>query len=68
MAEKTYKVPDVSCDHCVKAIKDELFRIDGVDAIDVDIASKLVTVTHDERVTDDQLLAGLDEAGYDVAR
>lgn len=68
MAEKTFKVPDVSCDHCVKAIKDELFKINGVETIDVDISSKLVTVVHDDRVTDEQLVAGIDEAGYDVAR
>jgi copper chaperone len=67
MTEKTFKVPDVSCEHCVKAIKDELTKIDGVDTIDVDIPSKLVTVRHDERVTDEQLIAGLDEAGYDIA-
>lgn len=68
MAEKTFKVPDVSCEHCVKAIKDELTKINGVEAIDVDISSKLVTVVHDGQVTDEQLVAGLDEAGYDVAR
>lgn len=68
MAEKTFKVPDVSCEHCITAIKGELSKIEGVDAIDVDISSKLVTVVHNGQVTDEQLVAGLDEAGYEVAK
>lgn len=67
MAEKTFLVPDVSCDHCVSAIQGELLKIDGVDVVDVDIASKRVTVKHDGKVTDEQLVTGLDEAGYDIA-
>ena len=67
MAETIFKVPDVSCEHCVTAIKGELTQIDGVESVDVDIASKLVTVHHDGQVTDRQLVTGLDEAGYDIA-
>lgn len=67
MAETMFKVPDVSCEHCVTAIKGELEKIDGVDTVDVDIASKLVTVQHNGQVTDQRLVEGLDEAGYDVA-
>lgn len=68
MAEKTFKVPDVSCEHCVKAIRDELEKITGVETVDVDISSKLVTVRHNGDVSDQQLVAGLDEAGYEIAR
>lgn len=67
MAEKTFKVPDVSCDHCVSAIQGEMMKIDGVDLVDVDIASKRVTVKHDGNVTDEQMASALDEAGYDIA-
>ena len=67
MAEKTFKVPDVSCDHCVTAIRGELSKIDGVDNVDVDIASKMVTVQHNGQVSDEQLVAGLDEAVYEIA-
>jgi copper chaperone len=67
MTETTFKVPDVSCEHCITAIKGELTQIDGVDSVVVDIASKLVTVHHNGKVTDQQLVAGLDEAGYEIA-
>lgn len=67
MVEKTYKVPDVSCEHCVAAIRGELEKISGVDQVVVDIASKRVTVRHDGTVTEEQITAGFDEAGYEIA-
>lgn len=67
MTEKTYNVPDVSCEHCVAAVQRELSKIDGVEAITVDLDHKTVTVQAAADVTDQQIIAGLDEAGYDVA-
>ncbi len=67
MAVHVYRVPDVSCEHCVKAITDELGKIDGVSKVDVNLSSKLVTVEADERVPDSALRSGIDEAGYDIA-
>jgi copper chaperone len=67
MVERTYRVPDVSCQHCVSAITSELSKIDGVSAVHVDIEQKVVTVQADESVSDEQLREGIDEAGYDVA-
>ena len=67
MAEQVYRVPDVSCEHCVRAITDELKKLPGVERVGVDLKTKLVTVRHDESVSDGQLRAGIEEAGYDVA-
>ncbi len=67
MAEQTYRVPDVSCEHCVRAINDELTKLPGVEQVDVDLASKRVTVRHDGSVSDAQLREGIAEAGYDIA-
>jgi copper chaperone len=67
MVERTYRVPDVSCQHCVSAITSELTKIDGVSSVNVDIDRKIVTVQADESVTDQQLREGIDEAGYEVA-
>ncbi len=64
---KTFNVPDMSCDHCVRAITTELSAIQGVAEVNVDLDQKTVTLTIDETVTDDQIVAGLDEAGFDVA-
>lgn len=67
MTTQTYQVPDVSCDHCVRAITDELTKLPGVRQVGVDIDTKRVTVEHDGSVSDQQLRDGIEEAGYDIA-
>ncbi len=67
MTTELYRVPEVSCGHCVKAITDELTKISGVSNVNVDLEAKTVTVTHDGSVTDAQLREGIAEAGYDIA-
>ncbi|MDI3341209.1 MAG: heavy-metal-associated domain-containing protein [Sphaerobacter sp.] len=67
MAKRTYRVPDVSCEHCVAAITQELTKIPGVETVQVDLGSKLVTVEAADSVTDAQLRAGIEQAGYDIA-
>lgn len=67
MSVHVYRVPDVSCEHCVKAITGELTKIEGVHAVDVDLETKLVTVDSAESVSDAQLRTGIDEAGYEIA-
>jgi len=67
LTEQTYSVPDVSCEHCVRAITEELTKLPGVERVGVDLTTKLVTVRHDESVTDTQLRDGIADAGYDIA-
>ncbi len=67
MTVHVYRVPDVSCEHCVKAINGELTKIDGVSRVDVNLDSKMVTVEAADHVSDTLLRAGIDEAGYDIA-
>lgn len=66
MTEHHYNVPDISCGHCVNAITQELSKIPGVQDVDVNVATKVVTVGADETVTDSQIRAGIEEAGYDI--
>lgn len=67
MTTTTYNVPDVSCEHCVRAVTQEVGKLDGVEDVQVDLDAKTVTVRREDRVTDAQIIAALDEAGYDVA-
>lgn len=60
----TYSVPGVSCDHCVKAITDEVSPLEGVSSVAVDLEAKTVTVAGGD---DGAIRAAIDEAGYDVA-
>ncbi len=67
MSEQVYRVPDVSCDHCVRAITEELTKLSGVTEVDVNLESRLVTVRHDDSVSDEQIREGIADAGYDIA-
>jgi len=67
MAQETYRVPEVSCEHCVRAITDELSPLPGVQDVRVDLETKEVTVHHDGTANPAQLRAGIVEAGYEVA-
>ncbi len=61
---RTYAVPGISCDHCKNAIEGGLAPLHDVDAVEVDVEAKTVTVTGG---TDDAIRAAIDEAGYAVA-
>lgn len=67
MVEKTFLVPDVSCEHCVRAITNELSQIEGIEQVKVDIPTKIVTVRASDAVADATIVAGLGQAGYEVA-
>ena len=62
----TYTVPGISCGHCERAVSEELSRVAGVESVDVDLASKRVTVAGSE-LDDARLWAAIDEAGYEAA-
>jgi copper ion binding protein len=66
MITREYRVPDISCDHCVNAIIKELSKIEGVRNVDVNLAEKVVKVEADDSVADDELREGIQEAGYDI--
>ena len=61
----TYTVPGMTCDHCKHAVTTELQAVSGVAAVDVDLDTKLVSVSG-EGLDDAALRAAIDEAGYEA--
>jgi copper chaperone CopZ len=62
----TLTVPGMTCGHCEAAVKGELTKLANVSSVEVDLDTKLVTVTG----TDLQmapLAAAIDEAGFELA-
>ena len=60
-------VPDISCEHCERAITGALTPVDGVQSVAVDIPGKRVRVAYDEaRVGVDQMKEILAEEEYPV--
>ena len=60
-----YRVDGMSCEHCVVAVTGEVGDVAGVTSVDVDLASKLVTVSG-AAIDDAAVVAAIDEAGYDA--
>ena len=67
MATDTISVPEVHCDHCVRSIEGAIGPMGGVDTATVDLDARTVTVTHDDTVSRDDLVAVIEEQGYEVA-
>lgn len=61
----TYTVVGMSCAHCEQAVKDELARVAGVQAVEVDLPSGTVAVTGN--MEDEDVRAAVHKAGYEVA-
>ena len=62
----TYTVPALHCGHCKASVTEELSEVDGVEAVDVDLDTKLVVVTG-PGLSDAALRAAIEEAGYEAA-
>ena len=67
--ETILSVPDVSCQHCVKAINEALSKLSGVEKVVTDIPSKTIHLRYDSnQLSMQQVEAALDDAGYAVAK
>ena len=60
----TFTVTGMTCDHCRRAVTEEIAAVDGVASVAVDLATGTVTVTADRPVDRADISAAVDEAGY----
>ena len=65
--ELTYVVAGMSCGHCRVAVTEEVSKVAGVNAVDVDLVTNLVRV-HGTDVDEAAVVAAIDEAGYDAVQ
>jgi copper chaperone len=66
MTAMTYAVTGMTCEHCVRAVTEELARLGGVTEVTVELApggESKVTVTSDAPLPEEAVSAALDEAG-----
>jgi len=66
MTETTYLVTGMTCGHCAAAVTEEVSAIPGVAGVEVSVEAGTVVVRGDG-VSEDQVRAAVDEAGYAVA-
>lgn len=58
------KIPNISCNHCVMTIKNELSEIRGVKSVEGDAEKKQVDIEFDEPASLDQIREKLKEINY----
>ncbi|MGB2568955.1 heavy-metal-associated domain-containing protein [Micromonospora citrea] len=66
MVTTTYQVKGMTCGHCVNSVSTEVSAIQGVQDVQVDLATGRVTVTSESPLDTDSVRAAVDEAGYDL--
>jgi copper chaperone len=60
----TYTVIGMTCGHCIKAVTDEITHLEGVAAVNIELASGAVTVTSADPLPREAVAEAVDEAGY----
>lgn len=59
------KVEGMSCQHCVMAVSNALFAIEGVENVQIQLDAKAVFV-QGENLSEKAIRDAIDEAGYDL--
>ena len=67
MAKQTFSIPNISCGHCVNAIKSELSELDGVKMVDGNPEAKNIEVEYDAPASEEQIKDTLKEINYPAA-
>jgi len=65
----TMKAPDISCEHCVATVKKTAGQFPGVQAVDADAETKIVTLTYDPATVNlAEVEEALAEEGYPIQK
>jgi copper chaperone len=64
MATKTFRVPNISCHHCVMTIKREVGELEGVVSVNADAETKTVSVEWESPATWEGITSLLTEINY----
>ena len=66
-ATADYAVTGMTCEHCVASVTEEVQEIAGVTDVAVDLASGSLRVSSDEPISDADVKAAVEEAGYQLS-
>ncbi len=62
-----FHVEGMSCSHCEDSVKKAVAAVAGVSGVEVDLAAKSVTVSHNG-IAVEVISNAIEEQGYDVVR
>jgi copper chaperone len=60
-------VPDISCEGCKTTLEGALGPVRGIEAVEVDVAGRLVDVVHEPSLDAAELERLIEDQGYEVA-
>jgi copper chaperone CopZ len=67
MGKKTFSIPNISCGHCVMAIKNELSELDGIKMVEGNPEAKRIDIEWEAPITEDKIKETLKEINYPAA-
>lgn len=65
VTEQVYTVEGMTCGHCQTSVTEEVSQVPGVASVDVDLATKQVTV-RGQALDDSAIRRAITEAGYEA--
>jgi copper chaperone len=64
---RTWIVTGMTCEHCVASVTEEVSDLPGVRGVSVELATGRLTLEAAPELTDDEVRAAVEEAGYRLA-
>jgi len=64
LEKNTLKIPNISCGHCVNAIKNELIEINGIKSVEGNPGDKSITIEWETPATLETIKNKLKEINY----
>jgi copper chaperone len=65
----TLRAPDISCEHCVATVKKTVGQFPGVQSVEADAETKIISLTFDPMQADlSKIEEALEEEGYPVEK
>ncbi len=67
MTTVTYKIPNISCGHCIHTVQSEVSELAGVKSVIADIEKKEAVITFEPPASEEKIKGLLAEINYPVA-
>ncbi|MFA9376486.1 MAG: heavy-metal-associated domain-containing protein [Lachnotalea sp.] len=64
--KKKILIEGMSCEHCVNHVTAALKELSGVSGVEVNLTAKNAMIEADRVISDEEIKASIDEAGYEV--
>ena len=68
MTTNRFQVTGMTCGHCESAVRREVTKVAGVERVEVTASNGRLVVTSSADVDEVEIIAAVDEAGYDAVR